>query len=607
MNKRINIQEFFERDMAAKMSGALDFVADVRRGVYKNVLSGKPSVQDVRSVDGALLGVSHVSKMVVDRVAASSANLATLRLERELTLLPFGLNLALCDSKLVLWAESMADRCSRIVNRCVGSVFDADRLGFSFVVKLFGSIAERLGVRYPVKGKCTESHKAALLRMCDSAWWRRQVRRLKCVRVDEIARSLRLVNARAQAYCSDEVVRLGRQRRRRNRSLLEGMVAENDDGQSYTLAELSDLSVSNPVVRKAELMVRMRGFEEVADELGHVGLFVTMTAPSRFHPAKQIFSMGKGRRRVVRVIDNDRYDGSTVHDAHMWMRKSWSRVRAAWDKEGIRTYGFRVVEPHADGCPHWHAILFFASDFEKERAMELISEKFLAEDGGELGAQKYRVKFVEIDKSKGSATGYIAKYISKNIDGVGIDGDSLGLEADSSAERILAWANAHGIRQFQQIGGPSVQVWRELRRLDADDGMGILAVAVRAADASDWAAYCLVMGGVFVERGSQPIRLGRWLETKVNYDTGEEVFLDKVVGRYYEQSVGSIFGVVVNGVGVLSRFYRWTVSRMGGALSSVAKGLGELVGVDFVDGEGGLPFTVLSDGDVEDLMRGCGF
>jgi len=41
------------------------------------------------------------------------------------------------------------------------------------------------------------------------------------------------------------------------------------------LAELSDKSISNPLYRRHELMARIRGCEELAIDMGHVGLFLT--------------------------------------------------------------------------------------------------------------------------------------------------------------------------------------------------------------------------------------------------------------------------------------------------------------------------------------------
>jgi len=60
--------------------------------------------------------------------------------------------------------------------------------------------------------------------------------------------------------------------RLQTRQFLERSSISNEDGQSFSLAEIADKSVSNPAVGRAELMVRFRGFEEVSELLGHTPL-----------------------------------------------------------------------------------------------------------------------------------------------------------------------------------------------------------------------------------------------------------------------------------------------------------------------------------------------
>lgn len=502
-------------------------------------------------------------------MAYVEANRALLRVDE--TLRVHDLNLSWSDESLRNWAAAKASECISI----------GEQLEEKYSVALAKAYVERYGFVWPKY--CLFGDAAALLRVQDEKWWRRQARVAKVRAMDQLARHFRMVHAKAQPYASNEAVSLRREQVRRNRGTLEGFEAINQEGDAYTLAELSDLSVSNPTNRRHELMVRMRGFEQIAEQFGHVGLFITLSAPSKFHPMRQVKNQ---RGQLVRVEENPKYKGATPRDAQAWLNKTWSLIRSALDRLEIRCYGFRVVEPHSDGCPHWHQLLFFSAE-NIEQVKSIFKKYSLRTDADEAGAAKYRLKIVLIDKERGSAAGYIAKYISKSIDGSHIDDDLLGNSGFEAAERICAWASSWGVRQFQQIGGGSVTVWRELRRLDSAEG--ITEAARVAADASDWAAYCLIQsnGLPFVSRDAAPIKAAYWLEH--DSQTGEVI--DESVNKYGEASRGKLFGLLAAGEYVLTRFYRWSIQRVGEAAKAV---------------KNALPVCTLSPDDLLDLLRGDG-
>lgn len=462
--------------------------------------------------------------------------------------------LAGSNDELVQYADFKAKECGRTAHRRQSPY------------RVLSDSIKAIGLNPPVPDGKAVTESGAIARMCDPLWWRRALRRGHGRAVEQTARTIGLVHKSAGIYSSDETVYRRREQKTRNRRMLEEIQAVNELGDEFTLAELSDLSVSNPVIRRGELMVRMAGFERVADELGHVGEFITLTAPSRFHSHTVRFSKRSNRWYSV---ENPAFDGSTPREAKNYLQKVWERIRAKLARHGITLYGFRVAEPHHDGCPHWHMLVFLPA-WARRRVRRAFLHHGLMDTPEEDGAREHRVTFKAIDKAKGSATGYIAKYIAKNIDGFALQDDLLGGDPIEAAERVDAWASCWGIRQFQQLGGPPVTVWRELRRLDHEES-GVLEQCRAAADGSNWAEFTKAMGGPIYPRVSRPVKAFRLQDVQPalwEAATGEasvqddgRVELLPVLNKYGEPSPGKIVGVAHGDYVVVTRWHEWRIER----------------------------------------------
>lgn len=482
-------------------------------------------------------------------MSRADANARLRELSQSLELGKTGLTAMVRDDELVKWCERHA---SEVAESCDEWT---KRAGAQEAINYAWKRVHECGLDFPIAdpdNASPEDWGQALARVFDPKWWRLQVRRIQARKIEAVAREIRLVHKEAGIYASNITVKRRGNQKQRNYEALLNMEAVNDDGDVLSLVDCVKASVSNPVNRRAELMVRIKGFEQCAEAAGHVGLFITLTAPSKYHRMTYIKSWG-------RVVPNRKYAGYSPRDAQGYFCRVWSHIRAQLWREGIRPYGFRVAEPHHDGTPHWHLLLFVDPE-QSDRLEEIMQEYGTREDGRERGAQRQRVKTVRIDPDKGSAAGYIAKYIAKNIDGHGIETDLYGQPAESSANRIDAWAAAWGIRQFQQIGGASVTVWRELRRLKIEEMTGRFDLSQEqaeklidtwtAADSADWAAYTMLQGGMTVRRADQFIR---------------SQYQPDGLGRYY-QPVNRLVGFAVTGLcSMLTRFTRWTLQRAGTA------------------------------------------
>ncbi|UJP05246.1 MAG: replication endonuclease [Nitrosomonas sp.] len=406
----------------------------------------------------------------------------------------------------------------------------------------------RIVDHYQVKRPAIKAHdlEPALNRMCCHRWWYRRIQILRLRKIETISRNIELVSRLRGTYASDYTIHVKRKQKERNRLYLATNFVSNQSGEIFSLQNLAERSVSNPAVRRAELMVRIRGFEMVADHLGHVGEFYTLTTPSRMHACLHSGAI------------NPNHDGTTTLQAHEYLTHLWALIRAELDRQDIRPYGFRVVEPHHDGTPHWHLLLFMP-DEQREAVRNVMRHYALLDNGQEPGALEHRFKAVAIDPTKGSAAGYIAKYIAKNIDGYALDQDSYGNDAIQAAERITAWANTWGIRQFQQIGGPSVTVWRQLRKLDKTDDPELEAIR-QSATASDWAAFMLAMGDPEMPHRSHAIKPFYDQSKQLNPMTGEAY--SPALGRYGDNAPLRVSGIVWKGLSYNTKKHIWVLLKV---------------------------------------------
>lgn len=358
-------------------------------------------------------------------------------------------------------------------------------------------------------------------RLQSPAYWRKQLHREHFRSVEAQHILLGRVCTRRAPYVSDEAVALHRNHKRKSMNMLQQAFAINEQEEQFSMFELWKIGVSNPEVRRAELMVRIKGTETIARDVGHVGMFLTINAPSKYHPCPKTHH-GKINPKWLAAGQ------PTPRDASDYFCEKWALSRTALNNAGITFYGLRIAEPHGDSCPHWHA-LFFCPPEQVDEFLEIVGDYFCQEDADEIEHNlQARFKAVTIDWSRGSAAGYCAKYVCKNIDGRKADGKALealsdesGLDFVSSAERVQAWAALWGIRQFQFIGGPPVGVWRELRRLKADKAgehsvNAQIDAAAKAADDSNWAEFCRLNGGMFTRRRYRPVQLMKVEATKPN-------------------------------------------------------------------------------------------
>jgi Bacteriophage replication gene A protein (GPA) len=407
-----------------------------------------------------------------------------------------------------------------------------------------------------------ESTQESIAARCyETKTWRKIIDRTNTRKAENHLRELGFVERGKALYCTNQAVTWYRSKMRAQEAYLRSRTVDDGTGTQLELWEVHQKSLANKSNRRTELMTRMRGFEDYAKTADHVATFFTLTAPSAFHAR----AVGRGH--------NPLFAGGSVRDAQQWLSRQWAKSRAALAKRGLVIYGFRVAEPHHDGTPHWHLVLFCAPG-NRDALCDVLREKWLSEYADEPGALVHRCKSIAIVAAKGSATGYLSKYIAKNIDGFGVEGEASDEDdttpIKATALRVTAWASLHGIRQFQQIGGPSVGPYRELRRQRTPVDLPTLEPARLACDSHLFGEFIRLNGGVEVGRHG---RIRAWKQTPIAEwldETSGEVTQKTKQNAYGEDRAAQVVGVMSVSEALETRTKQWRIIRKcGTSLSTV--------------------------------------
>lgn len=309
----------------------------------------------------------------------------------------------------------------------------------------------------------------------EQPWIRRE---RTCVRWH--TRRLRREALRAQAYY-DTALRLARpghdyvssytlgawrQRYERQQAWAEAREVQWDDG---TVASLAAVRNSAARARGAALYAISRAHEHWATSQGYTAFFLTLTLPGEYH------SYSSGARAADGTYPRQRPNGAWTRNhgpRRAWdeLQSRWARLRAilADRSDDLRAHvGVVVPEPHRDGTPHLHALVYLPRTWRDQHGAEHgtaweLRRALRTVCPGPRAARLEVVRRVPGRRTTSPAN-YVMKYVLKSLN----DEQTL-REQGEAGERHRAWAASRGLRRMRALGSHGVlRAWQRLWTLSA--------------------------------------------------------------------------------------------------------------------------------------------
>lgn len=422
---------------------------------------------------------------------------------------------------------------------------------------------------YRIRGDSFESRYA---RICDAKFWRRALTTCITRGREHFFLRMSLICKKREAYVSNHSVDMRDQQLKRQRDWMRStivvpvhdtaMTRPKKDGN--TELSLADLAIG-PEERFAKLYTFIHAIDQLGVEANLSSAMITITLEPEWHPNP--------------ANGVNQWNGSSPRAAHQSFSKRWQSVLRDLHRIGIRLSGFRVAEPHKDGCPHYHIWTLYRLDDELdilstimkyfplklkirtphrkgenrshldkifETRLKLLDGKSRAAISPKEGAQ---VELSRIDRAISTGASYALKYVLKSFS---VSGDAPGGVIDKAllndlgkskteqkvktAKRVDTYRTVWGIHQGQLFGiSKCLTVWDEFRRMTIRPKNKVLKrlwrlargsnscgrVAAGAGQRGDARAFLKMLGGLDAAKtkndaNKQRFVLGRLVEAAKN-------------------------------------------------------------------------------------------
>ena len=347
----------------------------------------------------------------------------------------------------------------------------------------------------------SESEQAKL---SDRRYHVRHLRRRASTARQALASVLGTIGYNASSYADSFALSCWKERQESAKSYgLSHNLSWTDRAGSTRLVSLFEIFESSRKARFAQLYAQTVALDKVATKRNLIPIFITITLPPQYHPNPK-FGLPYG--------GNDIEDCPLPTDTDKALQHIWKKFRARASVDKIELLGLKVVEPHLDGCPHLHCLLY-VKDISEVGALDRHLQALRPEP---VDGERIATKLEILDRTRAKPASYVMKYLIKCLPAYERASELSDGTCDESGDpdhlahhcEVRAWASERRLRQFAWLGLHGLRTaWQRLYQsseADIEDAPRSIIEATKALKEGRWSDALEALGAIKSDNKARP-------------------------------------------------------------------------------------------------------